>query len=289
LTTTAVVTMTMKMTRRGRLYVLALASIAFGVLAGAAQAGPGWRCSRTDAGAANPGGGCGPYSDRAITGSDGFNTYVINDMWNPPGSGHPQTIEVDSPGHWQVTSDQAAGNTAVLSYPDVQQILTTTQNAPAPLAGLRAITSRFTESMPSGGDNEAAYDIWMGSDTATNYAQEVMIWVDDHRTNPPPGHVVGRPTFAGARYSVWQDPTDGKPGYHTIYIVRERNETSGKLSILSMLRWVIAHNLTAATGLNQIDFGWEICSTGGAPATFTISRYSLHLRCAGGGSACYSS
>jgi hypothetical protein len=235
-------------------------------------------CTRTDPGNENPGPACGPYRYRPISDSNGDNTYVLNDMWNPPGRGHPQTIRVLSPGDWSVVSDQPRGNTAVLSYPDVQQILTTTQDTPAPLARFAAISSTFTQSMPSDGDNEAAYDIWMGNSTATNYAQEVMIWVDDHRTNPPPGRIVARPEFAGARYTVWQDPSDGSPGFHTVYMVRHGGLASGTVNVLAMLNWLVQRHLTAATGLNQIDFGWEICSTDGQPQTFTLSAYRLTLR-----------
>jgi len=255
----------------------------------AGAGGSAWRCVRRDDGSKNPGGGCGPLRYRQISGSDGHNTYVINDMWNPPGAGHPQTIDVDNPGDWQVTSDQAAGNTAVLSYPDVQQVLTTTHDAPAPLERFRSITGTFTQSMPDGGDNEAAYDIWLGANEATNYDQEVMIWVDDHRTNPPPGHVIARRRFAGVRYAVWRDPRDGNPGFRTIYFVRERRASAGRVDIGAMLDWLVRRKLTDATGLNQLDFGWEICSTGGRPETFTISRYALRLRCRGGGSRCYGS
>ena len=82
-------------------------------------------CIRTDPGNENPGPACGPYRYEPISDSDRDNTYVLNDMWNPFGPGHPQTIRVHTPGRWSVVSDQARGNTAVLSYPDVQQIVTT--------------------------------------------------------------------------------------------------------------------------------------------------------------------
>lgn len=254
---------------------------------GIATAAHRWSCIRRDNGAHNPGPNCGPYRYRAITDSNGSNTYVLNDMWNPPGRGHPQTIRVNNPGDWEVTSDQARGNTAVLSYPSVQQIMTTTRDTPAPLRRFAGITGRFSETMPHNGDNEAAYDIWMGNGQATNYAQEVMIWVDDHRTNSAPGRVVGRPRFSGARYTVWQDRSGGSRGYHTLYMVRDHNEAAGTVHIRTMLRWLIARHLTVATGLNQIDFGWEICSTAGRPETFVMHRYSLRLRCHHGGSGCY--
>jgi hypothetical protein len=255
---------------------------------GSARAASHWSCIRTDNGSENPGPACGPYLDRAISGSDGDNTLVLNDMWNPPGAGHRQTIRVDNPSDWEVTSDQAKGNTAVLSYPDVQEILTTTQDRPAPLSGFASITGRFDESMPFNGDNEAAFDIWMGGSKSSNYAQEVMIWTDDHRTNPPPGSVVARVHFGGAGYAVWQDPTDGGAGFHTIYMVRERNEKDGTVRIGTMLDWLVAHHLSAAIGINQIDYGWEICSTDGRPETFILHHYFLDVKCRGGGARCYS-
>jgi hypothetical protein len=243
-----------------------------------ALAHPRWSCVATDDGSQNPGEGCpegNGYLYSGITNSNGYNTHVINDMWNPPGAGHPQTIYVDNPGHWQVVSDQPAGNTAVLAYPDVQQIFSLTSNAAAPLSSFSTVVSHFAESMPNGGDNEAAYDIWLGT-ASSSFSQEVMIWVDDHRTNPPPGKIVGRPTFLGAEYTVWD-------ASGTVYMVRDSNETSGSVDILTMLDWLESNGFSPpGSGLNQIDFGWEICSTDGKPATFTMSQYDLHTVCASG-------
>jgi len=251
----------------------------------ASRAPAKWSCVATDNGAENPGLACpggNGYQYSGITNSNGYNTRVLNDMWNPSGPGHPQTIYVDNPGHWQVVSDQPVGNTAVLAYPDVQQLFTLTSNAPAPLSSFSTIVSDFKESMPDGGDNEAAYDIWLGT-ASKSFSQEVMIWVDDHRTNPPPGQVVARPTFFGAKYTVWDDSG-------TVYMVRDSNETSGRIDILTMLGWLESHGYSpAGSGLNQIDFGWEICSTGGKAETFTMSRYDLHVVCATSGTACWSS
>lgn len=183
-------------------------------------------CVATDNGAANPGPNCpkgNGYHYSGITNSNGFNTFVLNDMWNPPGAGHPQTVFANSPGNWKAVSDQQAGNTAVLSYPDVQQI------------------------------------------------------------NPPPGSVVGRPVFYGVRYTVWNDSG-------TVFMLRNGNEKSGRIHILTMLDWLEARHLSPAhSGLNQIDFGWEICSTNSKPWTFTMSAYTLRLGCAKSGStACWS-
>lgn len=245
-----------------------------------------WSCVATDNGDQNPGPGCpsgSGYHYSGITSSDGYNTKVINDMWNPPGPGHPQTIYVNNPGDWKVVSDQPQGNTAVLSYPNVEQIFTRTDNSPAPLSGFKTISSSFRESMPSGGDNEAAYDIWLGTAAKGNYSQEIMIWVDNHRTNPPPGSIVGRPAFDGVTYTVWDD--NG-----TVYMLRDGNEESGSVDILSMLDWLKSRGLSPAdSGLNQIDFGWEICSTDSKPETFVMTGYDLRIGCESKGTSCYAS
>ena len=43
-----------------------------------------------------------------------------------------------------------------------------------------------------------------------------------------------------------------------------------------MLRW-LQNNSHAAAGasIGEIDFGWEICSTGGGHETFTVNNYDL--------------
>src|SRR5215472_7259993 len=69
-------------------------------------------------------GSCGPYTYAQITNSNGYNTYVGNQLWGcgTPGSCGPETLTAYNPGLWSTTSTQAAGNTAVLTYPDVQQL-----------------------------------------------------------------------------------------------------------------------------------------------------------------------
>ena len=53
------------------------------------------------------------------------------------------------------------------------------------------------------------------------------------------------------------------------------SETSGTVDILAVLKWVQSHGYASNITIGQIDAGWEICSTGGSPETFTVSRYSL--------------
>ena len=124
-------------------------------------------------------GNCGPYAYRPISNSNGYTTYVGNNMWGC-GNGNcgAQTVTAYDPGHWSATSTQASGNTAVLTYPNVQQLFTKTTNTDPAISAFASITSDFTETMnpQAGTDAEAAYDIWLGNTSGPN---EIMIWVDN--------------------------------------------------------------------------------------------------------------
>jgi hypothetical protein len=215
---------------------------------------------------------CGFFSYAGITTSNGRNTRVISDMWRPI-SGASQTLTVHNPGDWSVSADMPAGNTAVVSYPDTQQIYTTTSDTPDPLSNFGSITSSFAENGPGSGggdDYEAAYDIWTGTGS-DDYAQEIMIWVDNHGQRPA-GHQVATASIDGVAYSVWSK--DNRK--HTVSLVLGSNETSGTVNILAALQWLMSNGYIASgSGLNQIDFGWEICSTGSVAKTFSLTGYSI--------------
>jgi len=226
-------------------------------------------------------GSCGPYTDAVISGSGG--THVIQDIWNPI-NGATQTLTASSPGDWSVLADMPASNTAVVSYPDIQQIYTTISNTPNPLSGYSSITGSYTENGPasSGDDYEAAYDIWAGTGSH-NYAQEIMIWVDNHGQTPI-GSVVASATIDGVGYKTWSTGKAGTVG-KTESMVLNPDQPSGSVNILDDLKWLESNGyLPAGSGLNQVDFGWEICSTGGVPQTFTVSHYGLKVSCTSGSS-----
>jgi hypothetical protein len=223
-------------------------------------------------------GACGPYGDPDITAADGFNTYVANNMWGcgsiqpgqPGAACGRQAVTSNGPGDWSVTSDQAAGNTAVLTYPDVQQLFTLTNDTNPPISGFSAITSSFTEAMnaTSGTDAEAAYDIWLNN---PNGPDEIMIWVDNHGQTPA-GKNKGQVVISGTSYELWS-------ASGTVSFVMS-NEQSGTVDILTVLHWLQSNGYVGSTAdLSQVDFGWEICSTNGAPETFTISSYTLRDTC----------
>lgn len=251
------------------LAVTACAPAAAALNSQVSSSGVAWRCTTSD-----PSGTCGPYSYDPITKSDGFNTYVANNKW---GCGSPdqcgrQTVQANTPGHWQVTSNQAAGNTAVLTYPDVQQVFTNTDNNDPPVASFHAIYSRFAEAMHAtrGTDAEAAYDIWLSN---TSGANEVMVWVDNHGRGSGGATRVGHATIFRQPFTVYEYGTG------EIIFSLDHNEHTGTVHILAILRWLQRHRYVAwHAGIGQVDFGWEICSTGHRPETFTVSAYSLRSR-----------
>jgi hypothetical protein len=226
---------------------------------------------------------CGPYDFAAITGSGGQSTFVIQDVWNAI-SGASQTLTSYSPGNWSVSAKMPASNTAVVSYPDTQHIYTTTSNTPNPLSGFSSVTSSYTENGPagSGDDYEAAYDIWAGTGS-DNGAQEIMIWVDNHGQRPA-GSQVASATIDGVGYQIWSKSGAGTVG-DPVSMVMDSNQSSGSVNILDDLNWLKSNGyMPAGSGLNQIDFGWEICSTGGTAQTFTMSQYAVTATCTSGSS-----
>lgn len=272
--------------KRALALLLPLAATAATLVSPAATASPPARpADNATAGAAaaapcvvtaknGPNSNCGPYSTKNITLSNGYNTYVANNGWacGSDGSGcGPQRLTAYGPSRWTIRSDQAAGNTAVLTYPDVQQLVQTKSGAARALSSFRAIRSHYVEAMPHnhGTDAEAGYDLWLDN---TSGANEVMIWVDNVNRGTGGATILRHHTFYGVRYTLMQY---GGRGGELIWW-RHRNARHDTVHILPMLRWLVRHHFESkGTALGQVDFGWEICSTGGRAETFKVTGYTL--------------
>ena len=202
---------------------------------------------------------------------------ISNDMWNcPQAACGKQEVWANSSGDWGVVSTMAKGNTAVLTYPAVQEQFGA-NNQPASLANASELVSTFTEAMPTtaGTIGEAAYDIWLNG-----WNTEVMIWVDNqHQTFYQP--LLGTATFNGQQFRIYMDHgvSHGYPS-GPFFFVLQHNETHGTIDILAVFHWLERAGYLSATkgGLNAVDFGWEICSTNGVPENFNISHYTLTVK-----------
>jgi hypothetical protein len=250
-------------TTRALVTLAAAAALAAG-LAVPASAAPRARCtwSRDD--------NLGPYLYRPVTASNGSNTYVEPNQWGV--SGHPRARQqtcARNPGHWHVRARMPRGNTAVLTYPNVSQLLTGTSDRGPAVTRFTRITSRYAERTPRRvrGDWEFAYDIWL----SRSGRDEVMIWLDNHGQTPA-GHVTARPRIYGQRWAVWAAPG-------TVSVVLRHRQARGVVHILAILRWLRDRRLIGARAtVDQVQAGWELCSTGGRWRTFRMARYNLITR-----------
>jgi hypothetical protein len=210
-------------------------------------------------------GGCGPYVYRAVTPSMGQTTTVGQNVWNPI-PGWSQSLHATDPGNWYTTASMPAGNTAVVSFPN------TGQNYPeTPLSGFTSIYSSFAESMHPTKETsaEAAYDIWLN-----NWNNEVMIQHDIVNRGSCP--VLTTTSFGGSGGVPAQQWNLCKYGSELIWQLAGHGQQAGSVNVLAMLTWLIDNGyLPGKTTLTAISYGFELCSTGGKPETFTVSKFSI--------------
>jgi hypothetical protein len=58
--------------------------------------------------------------------------------------------------------------------------------------------------------------------------------------------------------------------------VATANFSSGTVNLLQIFDWIMSKGwIPASSTLGQIDYGAEIVSTGGSPATFSFSDFSI--------------
>jgi hypothetical protein len=194
--------------------------------------------------------------------------FVYNNMWNINGYGGTQTLYACSYNNWYVVANMNndRNDGAVKTYPNVHEDFNERR-----ISSFHSITSTFAETGPRAGIYEDAYDIWING-IASSGSTEVMIWNENYN-QVPGGSVVGSVTFGGRTYKVW------KNGDNYIAFVANTNFSSGTLNLLEVFKWIIAKGwIPASSTLGQIDYGAEIVSTGGIPATFTFTNFEVSSR-----------
>jgi hypothetical protein len=193
--------------------------------------------------------------------------FVANDAWNSGSYSVSQTMYACSYSNWYVraTMDNSKGDGAVKTYPNSHRDFS---NLPA-INSFNSITSTFAESGPGIGIYEDAYDIWLngiGGDSAT----EVMIWTDNHG-QVPSGSAQGTVTLSGHTFTAYK--TSG----NYIAFVPSANFTSGSMDLLAFFKWIMSKGwISSGATLGQVDYGVELVSTNGAPATFSVSNFSVN-------------
>jgi hypothetical protein len=136
------------------------------------------------------------------------NYVVMNNRW---GTSATQCINVTTSG-FQIIQQDGTGNLsgAPVSYPAIYlgcHYGNCSPNSPLPMqiSKISSATSSTTETYPSSGTWDAAYDIWLNADTNVSGVQdtEIMIWLNHTGTIQPVGSSTGSATIAGHTWTVW--------------------------------------------------------------------------------------
>jgi hypothetical protein len=76
--------------------------------------------------------------------------------------------------------------------------------------------------------------------------------------------------MGGRSYTVW------KSGNY-IAFVPSTNFTSASMDLLAFFKWIMSKGwVSGSATLGQVDYGVELVSTGGVPATFTFSDFAVN-------------
>ena len=219
------------------------------------------------------GGSCTKASAACSCDNTGCNVgsyYLYDNQWNcGAGSGNtcgPESAygcsNADGTVSWVVTSNQPAGNTAVLTYPAMQDNFA---SKPV-LSSFATITATFAETSPHVGDYEVAWDCWFNGN-----ANEVMIWVDNYNQVPAGKRVATGVLLGGHAWDVWWASGSGYLVFNATSTI-----TSGTIDLLQLFTYATSNGwLPKTSTLDQLDFGIEVCSTDGKDVTWTIDDYSL--------------
>ena len=110
------------------------------------------------------------------------------------------------------------------------------------------------------------------------FPNEVMVWMDNVNRGSGGATQKASVSLDGHDWTLYQYGDGeliwslGKPGTFG-------QQGSGTVNLLALLRWLQKNGHAAAgASIGEIDFGWEICSTGGVHKTFTVSKYNLTSR-----------
>jgi hypothetical protein len=176
----------------------------------------------------------------------------------------------------------AAGNQAVVSYPDTQVTLTLPPGVTPPLTQFgKTFMSTYAQGDPAGAgqDYEWAYDLWISPQGAGAWQNdtEFMIWTDNHGQTPG-GSDTGVTYTApdGVQYELWlRGPGSNSSAYGTITLVRKQNATFGSVDLDAAMNWLKARGtIKASASFDQVDYGLEIASTGGVARVYPLSNYT---------------
>lgn len=198
--------------------------------------------------------------------------YIVhNNMWNAKKYHVAQTLSAAAHNDWSVTAtaDDSRHDGAVKTYPNVHKDYHNWGTGAEPrLSSFAAITSTFGASGPQVGIYDVAYDIWLNGVPGN---REVMIWTENFHQVPAGRAIANGVTFSGHAWDIYATRDN-----HYLALVAKEPLAHGSLDLKEILDYFMSQGrIQEDATLGAIDFGVEIVSTDGKPATFTFSDFSI--------------
>jgi Glycosyl hydrolase family 12/Cellulose binding domain len=187
---------------------------------------------------------------------------VMNNRW---GSSQPQCINVTSTG-FSITQQDGTGNTsgAPVSYPAVYlgchySNCSPGSPLPAQISRISSANTSISNSYPSSGTYDAAYDIWLNADTNVSGVQdtEIMVWLNHTGSIQPVGSNTGSTvSIAGRSWQVWT----GNNGQNNVVSYVQAGITSLSFNVMDFVRDTLNRGSqygTTSWYLTSIQAGFE--------------------------------
>ena len=193
--------------------------------------------------------------------------YVHNNLWNAakyPGT--KGTTQVCSYRSWNHigTASNTSGNGEVKTYPNVHK-----DYRGRTISSFSRLTSTYAATSPGVGIYNVGYDLWLNG--VPN--DEVMIWTDNHKQYPAGSRFASGVSLSGRTWDVYA--TSGN-GYIAFVPSNGARYTSGTLDIKAMLNYLVSKGrVSSSATVDQICYGVEIVDTGGSPATWRFTDFSI--------------
>ncbi len=192
--------------------------------------------------------------------------YVHNNLWNaaryPGTTGTTQVCSYRSWNHIGTATN--TGDGAVKTYPNVHK-----DYSGRTIASFPRLTSTFAATSPGVGIYNVAYDLWLNG--VPN--DEVMIWTDNRNQVPAGSRFASNVSLSGRTWDLYA--TSGN-GYIAFVPANGARYTSGTLDLKAMLNYLVAQGRVAANAtVDQVCYGVEIVDTGGSPATWRFTDFSI--------------
>jgi hypothetical protein len=193
--------------------------------------------------------------------------YVHNNLWNVGGyPGTKGTTSVCSYHSWNhvATASNSSGDGAVKTYPNVHKDYDTARK----ISSFTTLTSKFSAISPQVGIYNVAYDLWVNG-----YNDEIMIWTENHGQTPAGNKVASAVSLGGYTWDVYAESGNG---YIAFVPSGGAKHTSGTIDLKAILNYLVSKGRRSASdGIDQICYGVEIVSTGGTPANWYFTDFSI--------------